>query len=149
MSEKLADRLLQAVQSAAPSLRKIDEEEASQRPGPGKWSKKEILGHLTDSAANNQQRFIRAQQADQLIFPGYQQEEWVGIQDYNSRPWPEMVDLWCLYNRHLAHLIERIPAAKRNVPCKIGLSEPVTLGFLVEDYVRHLNHHLTQLAKPW
>ena len=45
-----------------------------------KWSPREIVGHLIDSAANNHQRFVRAQFTDDLVFSGYQQAEWVGVQ---------------------------------------------------------------------
>jgi hypothetical protein len=145
MNSELTARLRETVESGSSRLMSISDAEAARRPGPGKWSKKEILGHLIDSAANNHQRFIRAQQVDELIFPGYEQEAWVGLQDPNSRSWTELVDLWRLYNLHLAHVLARVPTSKQEVQCRIGASEPVTLAFLMEDYLRHLQHHLSQL----
>jgi hypothetical protein len=47
-----------------PLLLVIDEQTFSHKPAPGKWSKKEIPGHLVDSANNNHQRFLRAQFED-------------------------------------------------------------------------------------
>jgi hypothetical protein len=58
------------------------------KPAPDRWSKKEILGHLIDSAANNHQRFVRAQGTPRLEFPGYEQEFWVATQAYASAPGP-------------------------------------------------------------
>ena len=146
MVTDLTRELLGIVEAASESLRRIDDSQASLRSAPGAWSKKEILGHLLDSAANNHHRFVRAQQAELLTFPAYQQEHWVSSQGYAERPWPELVDLWRLYNRHLAHVISRIPEERLAVMCAIGSDKPVSLGYLVEDYLVHLRHHLGELG---
>ena len=116
------------------------------RGAPGTWSKKEILGHLLDSAVNNHHRFIRAQQVEELTFPAYAQDHWVRSQGYGERPWPELVDLWRLYNRHLAHVISLIPEEKLAVMCMIGPDEPVSLGYLIEEYMVHMRHHLQEFG---
>lgn len=138
--------MLSVVESASASLRSIDDSEASLKSDPDNWSKKEILGHLLDSAVNNHHRFVRAQQVEELTFPAYAQEHWVSSQGYGERPWPELVDVWRLYNRHLAHVISLIHAEKLAVMCVIGSDEPVSLGYLIEDYLVHLNHHLQGLG---
>ena len=145
MATDVAGELLSVVEAASESLRRIGDLEASLRSDPGNWSKKEILGHLLDSAVNNHHRFVRAQQGEELTFPAYAQEHWVSSQGYAERPWPELVDLWRLYNRHLAHVISLIPEERLAVMCVIGSDEPVTLSYLVEDYVVHLRHHLHEL----
>lgn len=117
------------------------------RPRPDAWSVKEIVGHLVDSAANNHQRFVRAQGGGDFTFPGYEQEHWVRSQDYQTHPWDDLIDLWALYNRHLAHVMRRIPAAALGVPCRIGDDVSVTLGYLLEDYVVHMRHHLRQIKE--
>lgn len=147
MKQQIADELTQAVGEAAPRLRKIDEGTAAFRVQPGKWSVKEIIGHLIDSATNNHQRFIRAQQTHEFAFPGYVQDEWVRSQGYQDRPWLELIDLWALYNRHLSHVIQRIPESALEAKCRIGTGEPVTLAFLIEDYLGHLHHHLAQIEE--
>ena len=147
MVQTLADELLRIVDEAATDLWAIAETAAAAKQGPEAWSIKEILGHLVDSAANNHQRFIRAQQVDLFTGPGYDQDVWVRSQDYQSRPWVELVDFWALYNHHLAHVIRHIPEGALNVPCCIGTNDSVTLGFLVQDYLTHLRHHLTQIQE--
>jgi hypothetical protein len=142
MATDVAGELLSIVETVSESLRGFDDSEASLRNDPGNWSKKEILGHLLDSAVNNHHRFVRAQQVKQLTFPAYEQEHWVNSQGYVERPWPELIELWRLYNRHLAHVISLIPEEQLTVICVIGAGEPVTLGYLVEDYLVHLKHHL-------
>jgi hypothetical protein len=146
MATDLAGELLSLVEAASESLRRIDGPEASLSSAPGTWSKKEILGHLLDSAVNNHHRFVRAQQVKELTFPAYAQEHWVSSQGYAERPWEELVDLWRLYNRHLAHVISLIPDESLAVICMIGTNEPVSLDYLIEDYLVHMRHHLQELG---
>jgi hypothetical protein len=141
----IASQLLQTVDAALVTLRSRSDSAASRPLAPGKWSPTQVIGHLIDSAANNHQRFVRAQQAPALEFPGYEQNHWVDCQRYENCGWAELVGLWHAYNRHLAHVIGQIPEARRNVPCRIGANAPVTLGFLAWDYVVHLEHHLAQV----
>ena len=146
-AEKTADRLLDVVGSAAAKLAAMTDREAAGRPAPGTWCPKEVVGHLLDSAANNHHRFVRGQLAPELQFPGYEQERWVAAQGYAEAPWGELVELWRLENRRLASVIRRIPAEKLSTPCRIGSGNAVSLGWIVEDYLRHVEHHLEQI-KP-
>ncbi len=144
----VADELVRIVDSAAAGLRAVSTMEAAQPRGPGKWSKREELGHLLDSAVNNHHRFIRAQLTERLLFPAYAQEAWVALQGYHGSDWVELVELWHLYNRHLAQVIARIPQDKLTHMCTIDHREPVSLAFLVEDYLEHLKHHLRLMGVP-
>ena len=141
----LADELEYLVTTAFERLEGLDDTQTSVRPSPKAWSKKEILGHLIDSASNNHQRFVRAQCASKLAFPPYAQEQWVDLQRYNRADWGQMLAFWRLYNLHLAHIVRQIPAGKMSVPCTIGTEAPVTLAFLVEDYLAHMRLHFEQL----
>jgi hypothetical protein len=111
-----------------------------------RWSKKEILGHLIDSAGNNHQRFVRAQLESSLVFPNYQQNEWVAAQSYRTEAWPDLVNLWLLFNRHLLHVWRHVPEAALSVPCTIGGNDPISLGEVMTGYVDHLEHHLAQIV---
>jgi hypothetical protein len=133
------------VDESEAGLRTMADADAAQSADPGKWSRKQILGHLIDSAANNHQRFIRLQLAPELHLPGYQQNEWVDRNDYASRPWADLVALWAGYNRHLAHVIEHLDPATLAHIWDSG-SYRYTLEFVVTDYVSHLRHHLAQIA---
>jgi hypothetical protein len=126
------------------------------RPTPSAWSIKEIIGHLVDSAANNHQRFVRAEQQSDLVFPEYDQEHWVRAQAYDAAPWTELVSLWAAYNAHLARVMSTLPASarerrhERHNLHQIGwrpfaADQPATLGDLMHDYVLHLEHHLSQV----
>jgi DinB superfamily len=141
----IALQLRSIIEAVEPQLSRMNHDEVGFKPAPQEWSKKEILGHLIDSAANNHQRFVRAVSKVAAQFPTYDQNEWVGIQRHNERPWPSLVALWSAYNNHLSHVIEGIPEDAESSPCNIGNEDPVPLYFVIKDYLRHLSHHLKDI----
>ena len=137
-------------------LKDIPEEESRRRSSPGDWAPIEILGHLIDSAANNHQRFVRAQFTDDLVFPGYEQDQWVNSQKYRDESWSEVIQLWSAYNLHLVHVASQIPEEVLTKPRSphtldviafnlVDKNEPATLEYLIRDYLVHLRHHLDQI----
>lgn len=143
---ELSDQLRCLVEAAEPGLQQIPESERMRPALQGGWSRKQVLGHLIDSASNNHQRFVRAMLQPSLDFPGYDQEGNIRVQAVQEADWGLLVLLWAGYNRYLAHLIAHIPSAQREVPCRIGAGDPVSLGFLASDYLTHLRHHLRQIG---
>jgi hypothetical protein len=142
MDLKGAVQRLRTILETTPSRLEAIGDAGSQTHAAGRWSKREILGHLIDSASNNHQRFVRAQLETEISFPAYAQNLWVETQGYQSENWSDLVQLWKGYNLHLLHLISHIPLEKMANTCAIGSGGPVTMEFLIKDYVRHLQHHL-------
>jgi hypothetical protein len=141
----LALLLRQTIDRELPNLQTMSEQAAAQTDGrPGSWSRKQELGHLIDSAANNHIRFVLATVNGEFRGMGYAQDKWVEAHGYTEMAWRSLVDFWYGYNALLAHLIERIPEAHLNNRCVIGWGV-VTLRFVVEDYVLHMQHHLDHL----
>ena len=151
-----AGRLRAVVAAAEPLLAAADDAWTARRPAPGKWSPREVLGHLVDSASNNHQRFVRARWQEDLVFAGYAQDDWVDAQGYADAPWRELVTLWAVYNRHIARVMAATPEPVRlRAHVRHNLDEigwrtvpatvPATLDDLMEDYVDHLEHHLRQM----
>jgi len=143
------------VDTSAARLRTLSSAEAAVRPAPGSWSPKEIIGHLIDSASNNHGRFVRAQLQDDLVFAGYEQDDWVAIQRYQQREWADLVLLWQAFNHHIAHVMEAAgaealakPRASHNLDAlawqPLHSEQPATLEYFMRDYVGHLKHHLRQ-----
>jgi len=145
--KNIAEEIRKTVDEAEPALSAMDPDQVSRKPDPAKWSKKEILGHLVDSAANNHQRFVRGACNAASDFPPYSQDDWVRVQQYNRSDWSLLAAFWAAYNRHLSDIIERVPEAARTFPCNIGREEPVSLEFVIMDYLRHLKHHVSQLLE--
>jgi hypothetical protein len=142
----VSERLESIVEATEPVLLKIGGLDNDKPLKPGGWSRKQVLGHLIDSASNNHQRFVRALLQPSLDFPAYDQEGCVRVEAVQNVDWKLLVSLWAAYNRYLAHVIAHIPESKLQTPCRIGAGKPVTLEFLARDYVVHLEHHLKQMA---
>jgi hypothetical protein len=147
MAVDLSRLLAHTIERELPNLRELSDQQASIARGPGKWSAKEELGHLIDSAANNHIRFVRGALESSSQGPGYSQNEWVELHGYSRMRWSEIVDFWFGYNRFLGVLVERIPERQLDTQCFIGANRPVTLRFLIEDYILHMQHHIDQLLR--
>jgi DinB superfamily len=143
----LRDRLMQVVTEAKAWLVLLTDAEASVPEREGKWSVKQVVGHLTDSAVNNLGRIVNMQISAGQRMPGYEQEEWVALQHYQEREWKRVVQLWVVLNWHLAWTIENVAPAKLGQKGFVGETE-WTLGYLIEDYIAHMEHHL-RLMKGW
>ncbi len=136
-------------------LARIDDLQAANKPEPTRWSRKEELGHLVDSAANNHVRLVRVQQETKPHLPGYAQDHWVAAHAYQDMSWAAICDAWLVLNRLLLRVAELAPAAAWERTCRIvgvphtladDQAPPVTLGYVLDDYVDHLRHHLYHLG---
>jgi hypothetical protein len=142
--KQLANELRAIVARGFEALCCLPEPLTSRPLGTNKWSAKQVIGHLIDSAANNHQRFVRLQIEPNLHLPGYQQEEWVTVQCYAVMPWMQAIETWRVFNQHLAYVIQHVRVEHLANTWHFEDS-PLTLGFLIEDYIAHLKHHLKQL----
>jgi|SRR5450755_4135106 DinB superfamily len=147
MPNDLALTLQETVERESAQLSRLTEADAAVKGSSPVWSKKEELGHLIDSAANNHVRFVRASLEPEFRGPTYQQNGWVDRHGYNEMPWKDIVEFWRRYNAILAAVVRRIPEDRMQTPCVIGDSAPVTLRFLIEDYVLHMQHHLDHILR--
>ena len=154
--EDFVEDLRRTVAESAPRLLGITEAEAARPLSEGRWSAKEVVGHLIDSAANNHPRFVRGQFRDDLVFDGYEQEAWVRAQRYNEESWSLLVELWKNYNLHLLHVMASAPEETLRQPRathtldriawrRIDANQPATLEYLMLDYIGHLKNHLRQI----
>src|SRR5260370_37390901 len=130
----VASDLGRTVAQAKPLLMKLNNADTSTRPSENKWSRKEILGHLLDSASNNHQRFVRAALQGSLTFPGYDQNGLVELQQFREVDWNFLLDFWAAYNRFLAHVINSLPGTAASIKCEIGKNPAATLLWIAEDY---------------
>lgn len=141
--EKAINRLNFILDLAPGALSEISEENMSIKHVPTKWSKKEILGHLIDSATNNHQWFVRGQFEDNPEIT-YDQNKWNAYSFYQEIDSQQIINFWTIYNRQLLEIIKRIPSKSLNNQIIRG-DNLLTLEFLITDYVDHLEHHLKQI----
>ncbi|MEH0155879.1 DinB family protein [Limibacter armeniacum] len=139
-SQKLADLL----DNYTIRLSMMEEEEMEQKTSPSKWSKKEIVGHLVDSAQNNIQRFIRAQIQDNYQLIKYEQDKWVELNNYQS--WDEvlLVQYFRSVNQQVIMIWEKMPNEQLTSACVVD-GDTVTLEWIMDDYLVHMEHHLKQI----
>lgn len=145
MIEKALNRLEYIITLTPKMLTEISEENMSTKPSPKKWSKKEIIGHLIDSATNNHQRFVRGQ-FENIPEISYEQNNWNEFSFYNQIESKQIISFWTIYNKQIIEIIKRIPKENLEKQIKIG-NNILTLEFLIIDYVEHLEHHLKQIIE--
>ena len=148
--EKKIEALVTSVQQ---DIKKYTDEELSRKPKPDKWSKKEILGHLCDSAVNNLGRFINAQfSKEPFEFSGYNQDEWVRLNNYNDLSINEVLDIFTIFNGRIINVVSGIQPDKLKTRCMVGdkgfreNSGEETLQWLIEDYIEHMRYHINQIV---
>ena len=146
----LADQFSTQIETAESELRAIAEAVGSEPYRIDGWMRKELLGHLLDSALHNHMRFGLAMIQGELHYPNYDQEAWVRVHDYAGVEWRELVDYWCAANHRLARLVARMQPAHFAIECNIGSNSganpTMTLRALAEDYLRHMRHHMDQIG---
>lgn len=140
--KSIASELNKIIEDHLSDLRSVSQEEFRFKPSPAKWSKKEILGHLVDSAQNNIRRFIVAQY-DERPKIVYNQDKWVAITNYQQYQLTDLINLWYQLNKHICQVLIFMPTemSKRQVQTE----ELHDLRWLAEDYIKHLLHHLHQV----
>lgn len=145
--EEVVQQLESIVNTYTVQFLNFTEDELTHKPYPGKWSKKEIIGHLIDSAQNNIRRFVVTQYQDTPHIV-YAQNEWVSLQHYQQYNSKHLVELWALLNRHIAVILKNMPADKYTLSCNSGKGQEElhTIQFLATDYINHHLHHLKQIV---
>ena len=147
------------IEQVKPELQLISDLESKVKRG-NRWSKREIMGHMIDSASINHQRFLRAQLKESLIFDPYDQDLWVEMQKYQDVTWRNLVILWAQYNIQIAPLVNQIPRDQMSnyrhehnldqVGWKaVSTSKPTTLKYFIWDYIAHLEHHLRKVMPSY
>ena len=155
---RIAARLRAAIDEGAALFDRASEDQTSRRPAPGSWCAREVIGHLIDSACNNQRRFVVNQRSERLAVDPYDQDAWVSASHHADTPAAELVETWRAYNRQIARIIEHTPDETLNQPRGaiaeyrfpyLGYhpSDSATLRDLIEDYVGHIQHHLRQIRR--
>ncbi|WP_263382443.1 DinB family protein [Granulicella arctica] len=146
----LGMRLSEVVGAAMPWLEQVSGKRAGEAPSEGKWCAKEVIGHLIDSAVNNLQRIVRLDTVldvePEVRSLNYEQDEWVRAQHYAEKEWVQILELWRVLNAHIAWTMGHVARGHLGRIC-VFPDGHVTLCFLMEDYVAHMDYHLKALRE--
>lgn len=141
-------RLQRHIDQLPVNLQQFSSAELTQRQAPGKWSRHEIVGHLIDSAINNLKRFTEIQFLPQpYTIITYLQNELVIVNHYQNIPLDHLLLLWQSLNRQIIYVVQNIPEEKLDfkVHSQFENDETKTLGWVIADYVAHMEHHFKQI----
>ena len=146
MPSRFAQDFREALDEIYIALQSVPEASENTPWREGGWTHRQILGHLLDSATNNRQRFVRATIDGSYSGPGYVQQAWVELHGYAETPWKQLLQWWLAEHEILAAVVDHIPEDLLDSRGVVGDNPPVTLRFLILDYLRHQRHHLQQLT---
>jgi hypothetical protein len=140
----IATQLDNIINEHISALRFLIDDELKYKPSPAKWSRKEILGHIVDSAQNNIRRFIVAQYEENPKIV-YNQDKWVTFSNYQEYKLADLVNLWYLLNKHIVVILKNMAEEMKQRKCQTETLH--TLEWLAQDYIKHLKHHLHQVLE--
>ena len=140
----ILNQLESIIREYPPLLKQLSEDDWTFKPAPGKWSRKEVMGHLVDSAQNNIRRFIVAQY-EEVPHIVYNQDKWVAIGNHQDSISSDLIDLWILLNKHMISILKNLSLDSQERLCRTNSVEPRTVKWLASDYIKHLLHHLHQV----
>jgi hypothetical protein len=145
--QKISKALLSILEEFNEKINAITIADLYAKPQPSKWSKIEILGHLVDSAQNNLRRFLCCQYESPVPLIVYDQDFWVNANGYHQASKDDVMALWILLNRRIAHVLSTMSPNYYKSLCNVGRHEPQlrTLKWLADDYLNHIKHHLDQI----
>lgn len=146
MPTELAQWFRAQLEDVRSALNAVSPELADTPWRAGGWTRKQIVGHMMDSAANNRQRFVRAATEGRYAGPKYAQDAWVAAHGYTRQAWETLLRWWRVHHEVLAAVVEEIPEERLDSRCVVGEEAPVTLRFLIEDYLAHQRWHLAQIT---
>jgi hypothetical protein len=142
--KKIADHLRKIIDDYSEKLRTISEVDYAAKPNPNKWSKKEMVGHMIDSALSNIRRFVVGQYEDVPLIM-YNQDKWVAISHYQNYPTKDLIELWTLLNKHICIILSNTNEESAQRICKTNNQIERSIEWLAQDYIKHLLHHLHQV----
>ena len=144
------NEILQLVNEWEPKLLSFPTNVITQKRNSQGRTIKQILGHLVDSASNNNHRIVHLQYRENpLEFPNYatngNNDRWIAIQNYQYENWEDLVQLWKYFNKHFVHVVNNINPDKLDNAWISSPNKSITLKEMVLSYLDHLKLHLKEI----
>jgi hypothetical protein len=125
-------------------LKGVDDAQANQRPAPGEWSIKEVVGHLCDAERILSYRGLRIARGDTTPLPGFEQDDYVSGTDFNARTLADLIEEFSLQRR--ANVICFKPLTEAELIRRGTASNyPVSVRAILYMLPGHVTHHIISL----
>ena len=129
------------VEEVSQLLRGLSEEAAMARYEPGKWSIKEVAGHLADTERVMSYRALRTARGDQTPLAGFDENAFVAAAGFDARPLASLVAEWEAVRRSTLAFFRDLPPETHGRTGNAN-GQPVTVRALAYIIVGHVAHHL-------
>jgi hypothetical protein len=129
-------------------LRTIPEARSEHRYAPGKWTIKEVVGHLADSERIFTYRALRFGRGDPAALPGFDENEYVPAMEAEGRTLADFIAEWADVRRATLALFRHLPpdAWQRRGTAS---GKPVSVRALAYIIAGHVRHHLEVLRERY
>ena len=122
-------------------LSTVDDRAALARYAPGKWSVKEVLGHLTDAERIFSYRLLRIARGDATPLPGFDENTYVPAGRFDERPLRALLAGFRAVRLSSLALVEGVPSTAWSERGAAS-GEVITARALAYILVGHVTHHL-------
>lgn len=129
-------------------LRPLTAQQAAFSYAPGKWTIKEVLGHLIDTERVFAYRATAFSRADPAPLPSMEQDAWIPFGRYQERVLSELLDEWIATRRATIALVTGMPEealSRRGVASDFEFTVLALLAIVPG----HVIHHLDVLAERY
>ena len=130
--------------AVAEALLKITPEEMDVKPGPGRWSVRDIIHHLADSEMTAAVRLRLLVAEDRAAIHGYGQDEFARRLHYD-RPDEVSLEVFRIVRQSAAEILDRLTPAswiREGTPLR---SRPLRRRSLLKTYSGHAHKHARQI----
>jgi hypothetical protein len=130
--------------AVAEALLKITDEEVARKPGPGRWSVREIVHHLADSEMTAAVRLRLLIAQDRPTIHGYDQDEFAR-RLYYDRPHEASLELFRVVRQSTAEILDRLTPAewvREGIHTEAG---PYGVEAWLKTYADHAHKHARQI----
>lgn len=129
-------------------LSAIDDEKSLYRYAPGKWSIREVVGHLTDGERVFAYRLLRVTRGDQTPLPGFEEDDYVRAARFDRRPLTDLVAEWLSVREATSTLVRATDAegwSRRGV----ANGQPISARAIIYVILGHVRHHMGVLRERY
>lgn len=137
----LVSALRSEIAETVATLRAVSDADSLRRYDDGKWSLREVVGHMIDTERIFAYRALRIARGDATPLPGFDQDPYIATARFDERKWGSLIDEFEAVRRSNLFLFEGLDAEAwgRRGTCS---NNPITVRGLGYVIAGHEAHHM-------